>query len=59
MKEQNAKVLTTITVILAVAFLAAGLIVIPAIEQHQRAEAAGCPPAMWSMQVNDAVFIRS
>ena len=46
MKEQNAKVLTTITVILAVAFLAAGLIVIPAIEQHQRVEAAGCPLAM-------------
>jgi hypothetical protein len=40
MKKQNTKDLATITIILAVAFLAAGLIFVPAIVQHlQQAQA--------------------
>ena len=42
MKEQNTKVLDTITTVLAVA-LVIGLLVAPAIQLQQQAEAKGCP----------------
>ena len=42
MKEQNTKVLDTITTVFAVA-LVIGLLAAPAIQLQQQAEAKGCP----------------